>query len=219
MDLSYEVFRSLIDTDPIPHVVINELPVGVEMVDLAKDTKVVSLQDFHDDMVAEDGCVVIVSNSAQHTELQSRHPVLYFNIETKADPAAVAPDNLSCKDILHGDGSLQVLDIRRTDEVENFGKLPHSVNIPLHELLGQLNSGKHSEELTTILTTKKPVVTCCRTQRRAGFTAYLLMSIGVPNVRFVYKGACGCAEEPGSGTLCYPSYELGETVPKSCHAS
>eukprot|EP00049_Salpingoeca_infusionum_P008422 m.138289 g.138289 ORF g.138289 m.138289 type:complete len:221 (+) comp14010_c0_seq2:2178-2840(+) len=217
--MTYEVFRSLVDTDPIPHVVINHLPEGVEMPPLPETTKVCKLEEFKDDMVPVDGCVaIVVQKPEDKPALESQHPVMFFSIDVQPDPEFKEPESFSCDTILKSDGSLFVLDIRRYDEVQNFGALPHSLNIPLHDLLRELNEGAHSENLRTILTTDKPIVTCCRTQRRAGFTARLLNSIGLKDVHYVFKGACGCAEEPESGMLCYPSYEVGEELPKSCHA-
>ena len=74
--------------------------------------------------------------------------------------------------------------------------------------------GVHSPKLTTILTSGKPVIVGCRTNRRSRFATRCLLEYGLPDVKYIDKGACGCSKIPSNLMRCYPSYEATDAVPK-----
>ncbi|EGD74038.1 hypothetical protein PTSG_05732 [Salpingoeca rosetta] len=217
LSLTYESFHSLISNDPVPHVVVDFRASQEKAIPAVEEynTKVVKPDEYLDDLVAEDGCAVVVYDSSDAPEFKSDRAVVFFNVNT--EPAASDSFQLKSKDcqtVMTERDNLVFLDVRRQDEVDNFGMLSYAVHIPLHELLRQLNQGAHSEGLEKLLSATKPVVTGCRTSRRAKFCTQLLHDVGVRDAQYLDKGACGMSKFPENNMKCYKSYELTDPVPE-----
>eukprot|EP00043_Microstomoeca_roanoka_P019489 m.219715 g.219715 ORF g.219715 m.219715 type:complete len:224 (-) comp17003_c7_seq5:552-1223(-) len=216
LQLTYEGFESLIKKDPVPHVVVDcrsDTQATIPFVEDAK-TKVVGLSEYNDSLVAEDGCAAIVYDGSEVPTFTSQRAVVLFNMNTKPASEPTKLNSKTCQDLMtEGDANL-ALDVRRDDEVANFGKLPQAVHIPLHVMLGQLSDGSPSEAMQEILTTTKSVVVNCRTSRRAQFCAQVLVDQGVKAVFYLDTGACGLSKFPENNMKCYKSYELTDPVPE-----
>eukprot|EP00730_Choanoeca_flexa_P013725 TRINITY_DN5636_c0_g1_i2.p1 TRINITY_DN5636_c0_g1~~TRINITY_DN5636_c0_g1_i2.p1 ORF type:complete len:225 (+),score=30.51 TRINITY_DN5636_c0_g1_i2:145-819(+) len=216
-ELSFETFEMLTQTDPVPVIVI-DLRAQADSKDLIlpSSTLVVKLTEFDKAKLPSDGCVCVVYDGAAPAhDLLKDTPALYYNINT--EPNQNAAEELvykDCETITEEGDSNVVLDVRRHDEVSHFGKLPNAVHLPLHEFVRQLTIGEHGPELLKVLTSGKPVVVGCRTNRRSRFATRCLLEYGLPDVKYIDKGACGCSKLPSNLMRCYPSYEITDPVPK-----
>ena len=147
LQLTLEAFASLIKNDPVPHVVVDcrskkENAVSIPHVE-ENNTKVVAKDDYNDSMVAEDGCVAVVydSDEGEAPVVASERAVVHFNTGTKQADAKFELVPKTCESVMTEPESLVFLDVRRKDEVDNFGMLKFALHIPLHELLDQLSTG------------------------------------------------------------------------------
>eukprot|EP00045_Choanoeca_perplexa_P007069 m.62117 g.62117 ORF g.62117 m.62117 type:complete len:224 (-) comp13918_c0_seq2:1099-1770(-) len=215
-ELSFETFEMLTQTDPIPVIVVDlrKMKDSRDLV-LPSSTPVVKLDAFDKTQLAEDGCVCVVYDGEAPSHDLLDVPTLYYNVNT--EPSKQAVEELvykDCETITEEGSANVVLDVRRLDEVDNFGKLPGAIQIPLHEFVQQLTTGQHSPNLTAILTAGKPVIVGCRTNRRSRFATRCLLEYGLPDVKYIDKGACGCSKIPSNQMSCYPSYEVTDAVPK-----
>eukprot|EP01147_Barroeca_monosierra_P003857 gene3857-6354_t len=225
LSLTYEGFQAFITLDPIPHVVVDARADKSKSIPFVKEqnTKVVSLDSYTDELVPEDGCVIVVTSENSSPSISSERAIVYYNTLTRPSSSPFTIEFKDCSTIMSERksnvndsktvGSLVVLDVRRTDEVENFGTLKSAYHIPLHSLLQQIGQDTLSENLQAILTSTRPIVLSCRTSRRAKFSTQLLHDLGVKQVFCLDKGACGLSKFPENEMKCYKSYEISDAIP------
>ncbi|EDQ91429.1 uncharacterized protein MONBRDRAFT_31431 [Monosiga brevicollis MX1] len=214
LELTRESFDLLVKTDPVPHVLVdarcrsdsNDLTVPAS-------TVVVKPAAFQTSMLPEDGCVCIVYDAEPALVDTGALACVQFNINTAAREHVPELEEISCDTVTEQGEQNYVLDVRRTDEVDNFGKLPHADSIPLHLVLQQLSADDKSPALTNMLRNDRTIIVGCRTNRRARFMTQILLDMGMKSVKFIDKGACGCSQIPSNDMKCYPSYEVSDPVP------
>eukprot|EP00055_Hartaetosiga_balthica_P006768 m.22036 g.22036 ORF g.22036 m.22036 type:complete len:228 (-) comp5414_c0_seq1:181-864(-) len=221
--LSLEAFKLLMETDPIPHVIINGCKNPETTIPfLLETTLVVSEEEWKDELVPSDGCGVFVTDSDGECpidHLEHERTITWFDTRTPLSEEKFVISSIDCDDALMAEVKKTkiVVDIRRQDEVEHFGSPDFSIKKPLHELLHDIT---HDVGVANILGVgpendpEKPLVVFCRTNRRAKFCAQLLHDAQVKDVEFVTKGAVGLSEKKELHMHAYNSYEVGEDFPE-----
>jgi rhodanese-related sulfurtransferase len=103
------------------------------------------------------------------------------------------PQELTAKEVqvmLDSDTPPTLLDVREDDEVANFGRIPGSVHIPMHEIQGRQTELDHE---------RHTVVYCASGMRSMEVGAYLLQAgfVQVSNMNGGFNGWNGPKETPG----------------------
>lgn len=156
LSLTYESFRLLVETDPLPHAVVDMRSPASGDLKLPEETKVcgemamyryhsrqvLKLEEYRSGMVPADGCVCIVhdADTAPSVDI-SDVTCVCFDSRTAPNPSGVVLESVACADIVQHATDHIVLDVRRPDEIANFGKLDFARNVPLHEMMQQLGNG------------------------------------------------------------------------------
>ena len=134
--------------------------------------------------------------------------------------AAPLPAYVQPEDVVDDVAKRVVMDVRREDEVANFGLVPGGINMPLHRLAKALAGapvGKDKETIDAFVASELPRFTICRTQRRATVAAQLLLLLPTAATTTVIKGGHNAMAQhlgPTGPLKPYPSYMPGETVPE-----
>eukprot|EP00056_Hartaetosiga_gracilis_P010629 m.158666 g.158666 ORF g.158666 m.158666 type:complete len:173 (-) comp13356_c0_seq6:5523-6041(-) len=86
--LSLEAFQSMIETDPIPHVLINACKNKDSVIPFVlESTKIVTEEEWKDELVPEDGCGIVITDSdgvCPIDHLEHGRTIAWFDVRTKA---------------------------------------------------------------------------------------------------------------------------------------
>eukprot|EP00056_Hartaetosiga_gracilis_P010628 m.158619 g.158619 ORF g.158619 m.158619 type:complete len:226 (-) comp13356_c0_seq4:5185-5862(-) len=220
--LSLEAFQSMIETDPIPHVLINACKNKDSVIPFVlESTKIVTEEEWKDELVPEDGCGIVITDSdgvCPIDHLEHGRTIAWFDVRTKAGEEKFELPWKVCEEVIKEGDKNYVVDIRRKDEVEHFGSADFTIKKPLHELLHDVTHGDGIAQILEVGTEnepEKPIIVFCRTNRRAKFCVQLLHDANVRNVSFVKKGAVGLSENKDLHMHAYNSFEVGEEFPEA----